>query len=140
MIDRSLRKQVLVFLAIAACFSMSLQTVGHLPCTETTASTLQCVEASLVTASTLPRDTAGEGSGYDGYSSGESLFLVPGLPAIPNRMIYAESLFLGAPLLLCAVLGTRGRRWLLAAAASNRTVKLDSERSWSCASALVGNR
>ena len=85
MIDRSLRKQLLVFLAIAACFSMSLQTVGHLPCTETTASTLQCVEASLVTASTLPRDTAGEGSGYDGYSSGESLFLVPGLPGTALR-------------------------------------------------------
>jgi hypothetical protein len=32
-------------------------------------------------------------------------------------MIYAESLFLGAPLLLCAVLGTRRHRWLLVVAA-----------------------
>jgi len=39
--------------------------------------------------------------------------LVPGLPAGPGRMIFAESLFLGAPVLLCALLGGWRRRWLL---------------------------
>ena len=80
MIDRSLRPQFLVFLAIVACLSMSLQTAGHVSFTEATTGTLRCVEASLVTASTLPTDTAGVGPRCDEYSSAESLFLVPGLP------------------------------------------------------------
>ncbi len=42
--------------------------------------------------------------------------LVPGLAADPGRMIYLESLFLGAPLLACALLGARRRLWLLATA------------------------
>ncbi len=42
--------------------------------------------------------------------------LVPGLPADPDRMIYAESLFFGAPLVVCALLGAWRRKWLLAAA------------------------
>ena len=80
MTDRSLRRQFPVFLAIVACLSMSLQSAGHLSFTEPTTGTLRCVEASLVTASTLPTDTAGEGPSYDEYSSAESLFVVPGLP------------------------------------------------------------
>ena len=80
MIDRSLRRQFLVFLAIVACLSMSLQTAGPLPFTEPTTGTLRCVEASFVTASTLPTDTAGEGPCCDEYSPAESLFLIPGLP------------------------------------------------------------
>jgi hypothetical protein len=44
--------------------------------------------------------------------------LVPGLSAPPGRMIYAESLFLGAPILVCALLGGWRRRWLLAATAA----------------------
>ncbi len=42
--------------------------------------------------------------------------LVPGLPADPDRMIYAESLFFGAPLVVCGLLGAWRRKWLLAAA------------------------
>jgi hypothetical protein len=41
--------------------------------------------------------------------------LVPGLPgAVGRGMVYAQSLFLGAPLLTCALLGTERRRWSLA--------------------------
>ena len=43
--------------------------------------------------------------------------LVPGLPVNPDRMIYVESLFLGAPLLVCGLLGAWRRKWLLASAA-----------------------
>ncbi|MFC2144248.1 hypothetical protein ACFLQM_01015 [Acidobacteriota bacterium] len=39
--------------------------------------------------------------------------LVPGLLSTAGRMVYAESLFLGAPLLVCALLGGWRRRWLL---------------------------
>ncbi len=39
--------------------------------------------------------------------------LVPGLPSTAGRMVYAESLFLGAPVLVCALLGGWRRRWLL---------------------------
>ncbi|MFV2073972.1 MAG: hypothetical protein ACC742_15150, partial [Thermoanaerobaculales bacterium] len=42
--------------------------------------------------------------------------LVPGLASAPGKMIYAESLFLGAPLLLCALLGGRRHRRVSAAA------------------------
>jgi hypothetical protein len=80
MIDRSLRQQFLILLAIMACLGMSLQTAGHLSFSEATTGTLRCVEASLVTAATLPTDTAGEGPCCDEYSSAEPLFLVPGLP------------------------------------------------------------
>ena len=85
MIDRSLKRQLLVFLAIVACLSMSIQNTGHLPLTETTTSTLQRVEASLVAASPLPTDTAGEGPCFDEYLSAESLSLVPGLPGTALR-------------------------------------------------------
>ena len=40
--------------------------------------------------------------------------LVPGLRSHADRMVYAESLFLGAPVLVCALLGGWRRRWLLA--------------------------
>ena len=40
--------------------------------------------------------------------------LVPGLLSTAGRMVYAESLFLGAPLLVCALLGGWRRKWLLA--------------------------
>ena len=80
MIDRSVRLQFLVFLATVACLSMSLQTAGPLPLTEPTTGTLRCVEASFVTASTLPTDTEGEPPFCDEYSPAESLFLIPGLP------------------------------------------------------------
>ena len=40
--------------------------------------------------------------------------LVPGLSADAGRMIYAESLFFGAPILMCALLGAWRRRWVLA--------------------------
>lgn len=78
--DRFHRRQYLVFLAVVACLSMSLQNAGHLSFTEATPETLRCVEAFWVTASTLQTDTAGEGPSFNEYSSGESLFLVPGLP------------------------------------------------------------
>jgi hypothetical protein len=39
--------------------------------------------------------------------------LVPGLLSTAGRMVYAESLFLGAPVLVCALLGGWRRRWLL---------------------------
>ena len=39
--------------------------------------------------------------------------LVPGLSSQSGRMVYAESLFLGAPVLMCALLGGWRRRWLL---------------------------
>jgi hypothetical protein len=39
--------------------------------------------------------------------------LVPGLLSTSGRMVYAESLFLGAPVLVCALLGGWRRRWLL---------------------------
>ena len=80
MIDRSVRQQFLVLLATVACLSMSLQTAGHLSFSEATTGTLRCVEASLVTASTLPTDTEGEAPCCDEYSPAESLFLIPGLP------------------------------------------------------------
>ena len=80
MIDRSLRRQFLVFLAIAACLSVSLQSAPQLSFTESTAGSLRCVEASLVTASTLPKDTAGEGPSCDECPSAESLSVAPGLP------------------------------------------------------------
>jgi hypothetical protein len=44
--------------------------------------------------------------------------LVPGLPVGLDRMVYVESLFLGPVLVLCALLGARRSRWLLAAAAA----------------------
>ena len=81
MIDRSLRRQFLIFLAIAVCLSMSLQSAPHLSYTEPIADSLRCVEASLVTASTLPKDTAGEGPSCDECSSAESLSAVWGLPS-----------------------------------------------------------
>jgi hypothetical protein len=80
MIDRSVRQQFLVLLATVACLSMTLQTAGHLSFSEATTGTLRCVEASLVTASTLPTDTEGEAPCCDEYSPAESLFLIPGLP------------------------------------------------------------
>ena len=42
--------------------------------------------------------------------------LVPGLLSTTGRMVYAESLFLGAPVLVCALLGGCRRRWLLGVA------------------------
>lgn len=39
--------------------------------------------------------------------------LVPVSSSNPGRMIYAESIFLGAPVLLCALLGGWRQRWLL---------------------------
>jgi hypothetical protein len=39
--------------------------------------------------------------------------LIPRLSPTTGRMVYAESLFLGAPVLVCAVLGSWRRRWLL---------------------------
>jgi len=39
--------------------------------------------------------------------------LVPWLAPTAGRMVYAESLFLGAPVLVCALLGGWRRRWLL---------------------------
>jgi hypothetical protein len=80
MIDRSVMRQFLIFLTTVACFSMSLETAGPLPFTEATTGTLRCVEASFVTASTLPKDTEGEAPFCDEYSPAESLFLIPGLP------------------------------------------------------------
>ena len=80
MIDRSVRQQFLVFLATAACLSMSLQTPGALSFTQATTGTLRCVEASLVTASTSPIETEGEAPCSDEFSPAESLFLIPGLP------------------------------------------------------------
>jgi hypothetical protein len=43
--------------------------------------------------------------------------LAPVMSPSPGRMIYAESLFLGAPVLVCAILGGWRRPWLLATAA-----------------------
>jgi hypothetical protein len=40
--------------------------------------------------------------------------LVPGLSSQAGRMIYSESLFLGAPILVCGLLGGWRRRWALA--------------------------
>ncbi len=40
--------------------------------------------------------------------------LTPGLPVNPDRMIYMESFFFGAPLLVCGLLGAWRRKWLLA--------------------------
>jgi hypothetical protein len=40
--------------------------------------------------------------------------LVPGFSLDAGRMVYAESLFFGAPILMCAVLGAWHRRWTLA--------------------------
>jgi hypothetical protein len=42
--------------------------------------------------------------------------LVPSLSSPAGRMVYAESLFLGAPILVCALLGGWRRRWLLGVA------------------------
>jgi hypothetical protein len=39
--------------------------------------------------------------------------LVPGPLVATERMIYAESLFFGAPILMCAILGAWRRRWVL---------------------------
>ena len=80
MIDCSVRQQLLVFMATVACFSMSLQTAGHLSFSEATTGTPRCVEASLVTASTSPTETEGEAPCSDEYSPAKSLFLIPGLP------------------------------------------------------------
>jgi hypothetical protein len=44
--------------------------------------------------------------------------LVPGLSSTAGRMVYAESLFLGAPVLVCALLGSWRRRWLLVVVAA----------------------
>ena len=44
--------------------------------------------------------------------------LVPGLLSTASRMVYAESLFLGAPVLVCALLGGWRHRWLLAVVAA----------------------
>ncbi len=43
--------------------------------------------------------------------------LVPGRAVDAGRMVYAESLFLGAPLLVCGLFGAFRYRWLLAAVA-----------------------
>ena len=40
--------------------------------------------------------------------------LVPWLPSTASRMVYAESLFMGVPVLVCALLGGWRQRWLLA--------------------------
>jgi hypothetical protein len=44
--------------------------------------------------------------------------LVPSHSPQPGRMIYAESLFLSAPVLVCALLGGWRRRWVLVVAAA----------------------
>ncbi len=90
MIDYTLRRQVLVFLAIMACLSVSLQTAGHLSFPETSKGALRCLEAFLVEAQALPTDTAGEGTCCDEYSSVGFLSLVPGLAGtalLPQRRI-----------------------------------------------------
>ncbi len=76
MVDHSVRRQFLVFLAVAS-LTMSLQAAGHLSFPELTTGTLRCVEASYVTASTLPTNTVGEGPCCDEDSPAESLLLVP---------------------------------------------------------------
>jgi hypothetical protein len=43
--------------------------------------------------------------------------VAPGLGGGAERMVYAESLFLGAPVLLCALLGVWRHRWILAVVA-----------------------
>jgi hypothetical protein len=43
--------------------------------------------------------------------------LTPGLPPNSGRMVYAESLFFGAPILMCALLGAWRRRWVFVVAA-----------------------
>ena len=42
--------------------------------------------------------------------------VVPGPVASAGKMVYAESLFLGAPILMCALLGAWRRRWVLVVA------------------------
>jgi len=44
--------------------------------------------------------------------------LAPGLARDSGRMVYAESLFLGAPILVCILLGIRRRFWVMAAVAT----------------------
>jgi hypothetical protein len=80
MIDRSVTRQFLVFLATVACLSMSLETTGPLYFTEATTGTLRWVEASFVTASALPTDTEGKAPFCEEYSPAESSFLMPGVP------------------------------------------------------------
>jgi hypothetical protein len=79
MIDRSIGRLFPVFLAIVACLSVGLHPEGDLSFSEPATGALRSVEASLVTASTLPTDTAGEAPCCEEYSSAESLFLTPGL-------------------------------------------------------------
>ncbi len=43
--------------------------------------------------------------------------LAPGWPAFGGGMVYVESLFIGAPLLCCALLGGWRRKWVLAVSA-----------------------
>lgn len=83
MIDPSLRRPFLAFLAIAACLSLCLQTAGPLPFTEPAADTLPCAEASWGSASALPGGTPGDGPRCNESSSAASLLLGPGLDGVP---------------------------------------------------------
>lgn len=85
MLDRSYARQFLFFLAAVACLSMSLQTEGSSSFVGASKSTLRCVEASWVTASPLPTDTAGQSPYCDEPSPAESLCLVSALPDTPLR-------------------------------------------------------
>ena len=78
MIDRSLRRRFAAFLILVGCLGLSLQAEGSLSLMKPIPGTLRCVEASWVTLSAFPADTAGEGTCSDERSSYESLFLLPG--------------------------------------------------------------
>lgn len=80
MIDRSVRQRLFLFLAVVACLSMSLQNTGHYSSPLETTGALRCVEASLVGASTLPKDGAGEGPFSEDCSPAQSFFLVSARP------------------------------------------------------------
>lgn len=80
MIDLSLRHRLSLFLAVVACLSMSLQNTGYFSSSVETTGAFRCVDASLLGASTFPKDTAGEGPFSVDYSSAQSFFLVSARP------------------------------------------------------------
>ena len=80
MIDRSLRRRFLVFLAIVGCLGVSLQTAERSSLTEAATDTFRCLETSLTAVPTSTTENAGEVPADEGYSAPDCVFVAGGLP------------------------------------------------------------
>lgn len=79
MIERSLKRRFLLFLALVALVGLSLQAAGPFSDTEAVPGPLWCVDASLAGASSFPTGTSGQGCMSDSRPSADPVWLEPTL-------------------------------------------------------------